>query len=50
MIPSAHQYKNTVGQVVGREENAFIVKTANTVVKVTDYESAARIYAGNRLG
>lgn len=50
MIPGAHQYKNTVGQVVGREGNAFIVKTADTVVKVTDYESAAKIYVGNRLG
>lgn len=50
MIAGAHNYKNIVGQIVGKEGNTLIVKTGDTVLKITDYESKTKIKVGSRLG
>jgi len=49
MIPGAHVYKNTVGQVVGKTKEGFIVKTGDTTLEITEYTYAGRIKMGDRL-
>lgn len=49
MVPGAHVYKSTVGQVVGKTEEGFIVKTGDTVLEITEYTYEDRIKIGDRL-
>lgn len=49
MVPGAHVYKNTVGQVVGKTEDGFLVKTGDTVLEITEYAYEGRIKIGDRL-
>lgn len=49
MVPGAHSYKNTVGQVIGKTENGFLVKTGDTVLEITEYTYDGRIRMGDRL-
>lgn len=49
MIPGAHAYKNTVGQVVGRTENGLLIKTGDTVLEVTEYTYSGKVKIGDRL-
>lgn len=49
MIEGAHIYKNTVGQVVGKTENGFVVKTGDTVLEITEYSYDGKIKVGDRL-
>lgn len=49
MVPGARAYINTIGQVVGKTEKTFFVKTADTIVEVTEYEFDGKIRIGDRL-
>lgn len=49
MIPGAHEYKNTVGQVVGKEPEGFVVKTGDTTIAVTEYTYEGKVKIGDRL-
>ena len=48
-IKGAHVYKNIPGQVLGKTEQGFIVKTQDTMVEVVDYDFAGQIRVGDRL-
>lgn len=49
LVQGAHVYKNTVGQVLGKSENGFYVKTANTIIEVVEYSYAGKINISDRL-
>ncbi len=49
MIEGAPVYKNTTGQIVGKTENSFVVKTGDTTLKITEYTYAGKIKIGDRL-
>ncbi|HBI59659.1 MAG TPA: formyl transferase [Lachnospiraceae bacterium] len=49
MIEGAPIYKNTTGQIVGKAENGFVVKTGDTTLKITEYTYAGKIKIGDRL-
>jgi methionyl-tRNA formyltransferase len=49
MVEGSHVYKNIVGQVVGKNQHGFIVKTADTVIEVIDYSYDGKIRIGDRL-
>ncbi len=49
MIEGAPVYKNTTGQIVGKTENGFVVKTGDTTLKITEYTYAGKIKIGDRL-
>jgi methionyl-tRNA formyltransferase len=49
MVDGAHIYKNTVGQVVGKENNVFYVKTLDTMVEIIEYTYDGKIKIGDRL-
>ena len=49
-INGAHVYKNIPGQVLGKTEHGFLVKTQDTMVEVVDYDFAGHIRVGDRLG
>ena len=49
MIRGAPVYKNTTGQIVGKTENGFVVKTGDTTLKITEYTYAGKIKIGDRL-
>ena len=49
MIPGAHIYKNIVGQVIGKTENGFLVKTADTMLEIVEYMYDGKIRTGDRL-
>ena len=49
MIAGAHNYKGIPGQVLGKSENGFYVKTSDTMLEVVDYEYAGRIRVGDRM-
>lgn len=49
MVNGAHSYKNIVGQVIGRTEEGFLVKTADTMVEIVEYTYNGKIKIGDRL-
>ncbi|MDF2944240.1 MAG: formyltransferase protein [Herbinix sp.] len=49
LVEGAHQYKNTVGQVVGKTREGFYVKTLDTMVEVVEYSYDGSIKIGDRL-
>jgi len=49
-IKEARKYINTPGQVLGKTENGFYVKTKDTFVEVVDFEYSGKIRTGDRLG
>lgn len=49
MVPQAPAYIGIPGQVVGKSSGSFTVKTADTVIEVTDYESPEKIRIGTRF-
>lgn len=49
MVPGSHVYKNTVGQVVGRTGDGFLVKTGDTMLEVLEYTYDGRVRIGDRL-
>lgn len=48
-VPGARRYINTVGQVVGKCEDGFYVKTADTIIKVVEYSYNKKVIIGDRL-
>lgn len=49
LIESAPIYKGIPGSIVGKDENGIIVKTMDSTIRVTDYESPERLHIGKRL-
>ena len=49
MIPGAHSYKNIPGQVVGKTEDGFVVKTGDTILEIVEYTYEGRVKMGDRL-
>jgi methionyl-tRNA formyltransferase len=48
-VEQAICYKNIVGAVVGITEGGFLVKTADSVIKILDYHSEVKIVIGTRF-
>lgn len=49
MIPGSHIYKNISGQVVGRTDDGFLVKTGDTMLEITEYTYEGKVKIGDRL-
>ena len=49
LIEHAPNYISTIGQVVGKTNNGFIVKTIDKTIKVVEYEYEGRINIGDKL-
>ena len=48
-IPGARSYIGKPGQILGKTENGFFVKTKDSFVEVTEYEYEGRIKVGDRM-
>lgn len=48
-IEGAHEYINTPGQILGKTDNGFYVKTGDTFVEVVEYDYKGKIRTGDRL-
>lgn len=49
MVSGAHTYKNIVGQVIGKTPEGVLIKTADTMVEITEYTYDGKIRVGDRL-
>lgn len=49
MIEGAHVYKNIPGQVIGKTPDGVLVKTGDTMLKITEYTYPGKIKIGDRL-
>lgn len=49
LVENAVPYRSTIGQVVGKTETGFLVKTKDTVVEVLEYSYDGTIKIGDRL-
>ena len=49
MVLGSHIYKNTTGQVVGKTEEGFLVKTGDTVLEIIEYIYEGKVKIGDRL-
>ncbi|MCR5302190.1 MAG: methionyl-tRNA formyltransferase [Lachnospiraceae bacterium] len=49
-IPNARTYKNKPGQIIGKTDSGFYVKTRDTFVEVLEYEYDGGIRVGDRMG
>lgn len=49
MVPGARNYKNTVGQVIGKTGDGFLIKTADTMLEIVEYTYDESIKIGDRL-
>lgn len=49
MIPGAHRYKNNIGQVIGKTQEGFLVKTGDTMLEIVEYTYDGRVKMGDRL-
>ncbi|MBH1942476.1 methionyl-tRNA formyltransferase [Mobilitalea sibirica] len=49
MIENAPIYKGIPGQVVGKTQGGFVVKTLDTTIEITEYEFDGKIKIGDRL-
>ena len=50
LIENAPSYKNTNGQIVGKIENRYIVKTLDSTIEIYDIESNVKLKIGDKLG
>lgn len=48
-VENARRYINIPGQILGKTEQGFYVKTKDTFVEVIDYEYNGRLRVGDRL-
>lgn len=48
-IPHAPSYRGTAGEIVGKTESGFVVKTLDTTVEVTEYEYDCKVSIGDRF-
>ena len=49
MVSGAHTYKSIIGQVIGKTADGFLIKTADTMVEITEYTYDGKIRVGDRL-
>lgn len=49
MVPAAHTYKSIVGQAIGKTQDGILIKTADTMLKITEYTYDGKIRVGDRL-
>lgn len=49
MVPGAHAYKNIAGQVVGKTNDGFFIKTGDTILEIIEYSYDGKIKTGDRL-
>lgn len=49
MIPMAPSYKGNPGQVVLKAKEALVVKTTDTTLRITEYESAVPVRIGDKF-
>lgn len=49
MVSGAHQYKNIEGQIIGKSEQGFYVKTGDTMLEITEFTYKNKIRIGDRL-
>lgn len=50
MIEDAPEYISTIGQIVGKTEGGYIVKTADTTIEIFDVEAGVKLKIGDKLG
>jgi methionyl-tRNA formyltransferase len=50
LIEEAPCYKSTVGQIVGKTNSGFIIKTTDSTIEIFDIESDVKLKIGDRLG
>lgn len=49
MVPKACAYRNTVGQVIGKTEEGFLIKTGDTILEIIEYTYNGKVKIGDRL-
>lgn len=49
MVIGAHTYKGIAGQIIGKTESGFFVKTADTMLEVIEFTYDGKIRVGDRL-
>ncbi|MCM1251864.1 MAG: methionyl-tRNA formyltransferase [Clostridium sp.] len=49
MVNGAHKYINNVGQVIGKSEDGFFIKTGDTILEIIEYTYDGKIRIGDRL-
>lgn len=49
MVSGAIPYKNTIGQVVGKTKGGILVKTLDTIIELTEYDTSVKIKIGDRF-
>lgn len=49
LIEGAHPYKGITGQVIGKTNRGFYVKTIDTMVEVIEYQYEGKVKIGDRL-
>lgn len=49
MVSGACSYKNIVGQVIGRTQDGFLIKTKDTILEIIEYTYDGKIKVGDRL-
>jgi len=50
MISKAPSYINTPGQIIGKTEEGFLIKTKDTFIEILEIESNERLRVGDKLG
>lgn len=50
LIMDAPDYINTVGQVVGKTLDGYLIKTRDNIIEILDIESDVKINVGDKLG
>lgn len=49
MIEGACSYKNIPGQVIGKTEDGFLIKTKDTIIEIIEYTYVGKVRIGDRL-
>lgn len=49
MVPGAHVYKGIPGQIIGKTQRGFLVKTADSMVELTEYTCRLKLRVGDRI-
>lgn len=49
MVPGACTYRNTVGQVIGKTNEGFLIKTGDTILEILEYTYNGKVRIGDRL-
>jgi methionyl-tRNA formyltransferase len=50
LIKDAPCYKSTVGQIVGKTQAGFVIKTKDSTIEIFDIETDVKLKIGDRLG